>query len=183
MSEQPNPSRDNIDRTADFVRLLSEHERRLKGYILSLVPNWTDAEEIFADTNARLWEQFDQYTPSKDFGSWGCTVAHYLVLAYRRRQQREKLRFSDSFIDSVAAASAESESDRDDRFHFLAKCLELLDAKSRQLVRAFYAGQEKVDEIAKRTDRTSASVYKSVSRSRHWLHKCVEDRLREDRSQ
>ncbi len=183
MSDQPNPSRSNDDRAAEFVRLLSVNERRLKGYILSLVPNWTDAEEIFADTNARLWEQFDQYTPTKDFGSWACTVAHYLVLAYRSRQKREKLRFSDTVVDLVAEASAESASDRDERFHFLAKCLELLDAKSRQLIRAFYSGQETVDEIADKTGRTPASVYKSVSRSRHWLHKCVEDQLHEDRSQ
>ncbi len=185
MSDQTSNAQGDKDRTAEFVRLLSKNERRLKGYILSLVPNWTDAEDIFADTNARIWEQFDKYSPSKDgaddeFGSWACTVAHYLVMAYRARQQREKQRYSDVFVEVVAETVAETDGERDDRFRCLAECLALLRSKSRDLLQAFYAEKESVEEIAARSGGTRDSVYKSVSRSREQLHRCIEDRLLKD---
>ncbi|MCG8585703.1 MAG: sigma-70 family RNA polymerase sigma factor [Pirellulales bacterium] len=180
MSDTRGTSESNDDRTVLFVRLLSENERRLKGYVLSLVPNWADAEEIFADTNARLWEQFDNYESGSDFGAWACTIAHYLVMAYRKRQQRDKQRFSDTFVEAVAEAATEAAADRDDRFRFLAECLETLRAKTRELVRAFYSGRETVEEIAARTGGTSASVYKAVARGRHSLHECIEERLHKE---
>jgi DNA-directed RNA polymerase specialized sigma24 family protein len=40
-----------------FIRLMTKHERLVYGYILSLVPNWADADEILQETNIRLWEE------------------------------------------------------------------------------------------------------------------------------
>lgn len=163
-------------RTVEFVRLLSLHERRVKGYVLSLVPNWHAAEEIFAETNARLWEQFAEYQSDKDFGAWACTIAHYLVLAHRKRTQREQARQSDQFIEAVANATKDLAT-QPSRFHFLSQCLQLLEAGNRDLVRQFYAGEESVEQLARRTGRSAAAIYKSVARIRHWLHKCIEERL------
>lgn len=62
-------SPDGDDRTREFLRLLGQHERRLRGFILSLVPHWADAEDIAQEVRIRLWEQFDNYDPAKDFGA------------------------------------------------------------------------------------------------------------------
>ena len=174
-SKTPDPAKQ-----AEFAQLFAGNERRIKGYVLSLVPNWADAEEIFAETNFRLWDQFDQFDRSKDFGAWACAIAHYEVLTFRRQQQREKLRFSDSDLAVVAGAVHEADNDRHVRQRFLNKCLDTLDAKSRQLIRDFYAGIETVDQIAQRTGSSRAAVYKSVSRGRHRLHTCIDSHLRED---
>ena len=55
----------------EFLRLLGEHERRLRGFILALVPHWADADDIAQEVRLRLWEQFDDYDPAKDFGASG----------------------------------------------------------------------------------------------------------------
>jgi RNA polymerase sigma-70 factor (ECF subfamily) len=166
------------DEQAEFSRLFSGSERRIKGYVLSLVPNWADAEEIFAETNARLWKQFDKYDRTKDFGSWACTLAHYEVMTFRQRQKRARRRFSDETVDLVANAANEANDERDVRFSYLKGCLEKLTEKSRQLLRAFYSGMETADEISLRTGSSRAAVYKSVSRSRYLLHACIDDHLR-----
>ncbi len=58
-------------RVQEFVRLLTGNERRLKSYILTLVPNLADAEQIAQEASMRLWEQFGQYDPSEgDFSAW-----------------------------------------------------------------------------------------------------------------
>ena len=74
----------------DFVRLLVEHERRLEGFILALVPNWAVAEDIAQETKLRLWEQFGQFDRNQDFGSWACTIAYYQVLSYRKSNKRSR---------------------------------------------------------------------------------------------
>lgn len=38
----------------EFVRLLTQHQRRVYAYILGIVPNWNDADEILQETNIRL---------------------------------------------------------------------------------------------------------------------------------
>jgi RNA polymerase sigma-70 factor (ECF subfamily) len=179
MKNQPSIS-PSSDEQAEFTQLFSGNELRIKGYVLSLVPNWADAEEIFAETNAKLWKQFDKYDRTKDFGSWACTLAHYEVLTFRTRQKRDKLKFPDEIIDLVAVASSEADDERGVRFRYLLECMDNLDAKSRQLIHAFYSGLETVSEIAKRTASSNAAIYKSVSRSRHRLHVCIDEHLRED---
>ena len=63
----PSHSPTNDERTREYLRLLGQHERRLLGFILSLVPNWADADDIAQEVKIRLWEQFDKYDPAKDF--------------------------------------------------------------------------------------------------------------------
>jgi len=44
--------------------LLAKNERRLSQYVLALVPNWADADDLIQQTKVRLWEQFGQYDKS-----------------------------------------------------------------------------------------------------------------------
>ena len=90
------------DHGARFVQLLAAHEHRLGSFVLALVPNWTDAEDIIQQTKLRLWEQFETYDPEKDFGIWACVIARYEVLAFRTRSARSRVQFSQELIDRMS---------------------------------------------------------------------------------
>jgi RNA polymerase sigma-70 factor (ECF subfamily) len=177
--QQPESARDE-DRTAQFVRLLKMHERRLSGYVLSLVSNWADADEIIQDTSVRLWEQFEKFDPATDFGSWACAIAHYQILTYRRRQGRERARFSDEFAGAVADELAAEAPQISPRHHALAACLEKVTPAARAMVRAFYSGEATVADLAAKDGRSESSIYKWIATTRHFLHDCVERELREE---
>ncbi|HRS72819.1 MAG TPA: hypothetical protein P5175_13345, partial [Anaerohalosphaeraceae bacterium] len=55
------------DRTArdakagEFVSLLTAQQTRIYAYILSLVPNFSDADDILQDTTKIMWERFDDF--------------------------------------------------------------------------------------------------------------------------
>src|SRR5205814_6679679 len=66
-----------------FIRLMTRHERLVYGYILSLVPNWADADEILQETNIRLWEEFEKFQAGTNFAAWAIRVAHFQVLTWR----------------------------------------------------------------------------------------------------
>jgi len=172
-------SRDD-ERTSEFVRLLTRHERRVYAYILSLVPNWADADELLQETNVRLWKQFDKYQPGTDFGAWACTIAYYQVLTYRKRQGREKVRFSQAFVDAVAEEIEAAAPQANERHRALAVCIEKLNDSQRSLVRMCYDGGHTVKDAAKELGQSAAAAYKSLQRVRKALQQCIQQNMDEE---
>lgn len=173
-------SRDDSRRTAEFVRLLTQHKRRVYGYILSLVPRWADADEILQETNVRLWEQFDSFQPEADFGAWACTVAYYQVMTFRKRSVRERSHFSDRFVELIAVESESVAVEAEERMVAMEECLTKLLPTQRQLLRQCYGGRATIKQVAEKLGRTVAATYKSVARIRHVLHECIERRVRRE---
>lgn len=175
-------TRDSDDRNARFVRLLTRNERRVYAYILSLVPNWNDADEIQQETSLRLWEQFDRYEPGTDFGAWACTIARYQVLTHRKKQSRAKLVFSDEFLAAVESEQLKQGDLMDARRVALERCLELISERNRQLLRLCYEPNTTIAAVAQQIGRTAAATYKTLQRVRAALHTCIDQRvLLEDR--
>ncbi len=162
------------------MRLLSQHERRLYAYVLSLVMNWADADEIVQETNVRLWEQFDEYRPGSDFGAWACTIAYYQVLSHRNRTRGGQVHFGGRFFEAVAEEMTHATVEMDERLRALAGCLERLSEPNRSLIQRCYAGGASIREIAEQLGRSQEATYKAVSRIRRTLHDCIEGTLREE---
>ena len=120
----------------------------MKAYILALVPNWADADDLYQETTVRLWEQFADYDPEQEFGAWACTIAHYMVLAHRKKSSREKGRFSQAFVDAVAEEVAATSHEADLRYHALQHCLRKLSERNRDLIRRCYSGTNTLKAVA-----------------------------------
>jgi len=178
-SEDHQPSASDRS-TVEFLRLLSQHERRMKAYILALVPNWADADDLYQETTVRLWEQFADYDPQQEFGAWACTIAYYMALAYRKKLIREKGRFSQAFVDTLAEEVAATSHEADIRYHALQHCLRKLNKRNRDLVRRCYSGTNTLKAVAEQMGRSVDALYKALSRIRHALHDCIEKNLQEE---
>jgi RNA polymerase sigma-70 factor (ECF subfamily) len=160
-----------------FVRLLTQHDRRVYGYILSMLPNWTDADEVLQETNIRLWEEFDRFEPGTDFAAWAIRVAHYQVLTWRKRRDRSRLVFSDDAIQAIADERHNNPLPLDSRQAALAECLKQLSARNIDLITRCYSGGNTIRRVAKELQRSTEAVYKAVQRIRLTLHACIERRL------
>jgi RNA polymerase sigma-70 factor, ECF subfamily len=168
------------DRTAEFLRLLGEHERSLYVFVLATVTHWADADDIVQETKIRLWEQFDKYQPGTDFGAWARSVAHYLILAYHEKAKRERLRFSQAFCEAVAAEAQAAPHLVSDRQQALLHCLEKLGKARRRLIELYYAGKESLRELAQRLGQSYDATRKTVYRTQIALSQCIESQLRKD---
>lgn len=167
----------NNDRLDEFVRLLTEHDRGVLLFILSLVPNWADAEEIRQETNIRLWQEFGKFRSGSDFGTWARTIARYEVLAFNKREQRSHLRVSQKSIDLLAAKVAAVVEQEKPRSAKLAECVAELSPFGRELVRLYYTVGRKVRDIADEFRSTSEAVYKALQRARLELRRCMDRKL------
>ncbi|QDS99199.1 sigma-70 family RNA polymerase sigma factor [Adhaeretor mobilis] len=160
-----------------FVRLLMQHERRVYGYILSLVPNWHDADEISQNTHVWLWKEFDSFEPGTNFAAWAIRVAHFHVLTWRKQVSRSKLVFNQEFIDLVGEEQVRGGSRLDDTHRALGDCINELSCRNRDLLAQCYAEGAVIKEVAKSQNRTIGSVYKTLQRVRLALHKCINRHL------
>jgi RNA polymerase sigma-70 factor (ECF subfamily) len=160
-----------------FVRLITKYERLVYGYILSLVPNWTDADEILQETNVRLWEEFEKYEPGTNFAAWAIRVAHFQVLTWRKAISRSRLVYDQRVIDALAVEPYWTDETQEARQQALGDCVSELPASSRELLRHCYAEGSKIKDTASRLKRSPTAVYKALERIRMTLHSCIERKL------
>lgn len=165
------------ERREIFARLLSQNERRVYAYILSLVPSWHDADEIAQETNVRLWSEFERFELGTNFTAWAMRVAHFQILTWRKQASRSKLVYSPEIVNLVADAHADFSSTYDARHQALGDCVEGLSNRNRDLIAQYYADGAKVKEIAQGLKRTTESVYKALQRVRLALHKCIQQHI------
>ncbi len=160
-------------RADEFIQLFTANESSLRAYVLSLVPRWTDAEEIVQQCSVVLLKKFAQFRTGTNFFAWACQVARLEVKDYRRRQKRDRVVFSDEFIEAIADDAVASQSELLVRLGALQHCVEKLSRDQRELLRLRYNDSGSIDSVASAVNRSVDAVYKSLSRIRQALHDCI----------
>ena len=163
--------------SAEFIRLLTGHQAALLGFIYSLVPNWSDAEDLLQQTSVVLWEKFDEFRPGTEFGRWACTVARFKVLNFLKAQGRDRHFFSPEIVEQLAAQGEESVTELEAERKALSYCLEKVPAKERQMLMGYYSDRVTVKDLADKREVTAFAIYKAMSRLREALLDCIERRL------
>jgi RNA polymerase sigma-70 factor (ECF subfamily) len=173
----PTPDTEDGERVETFVRLLGQNQRRIFLYVIALVPSWNDAEEIVQETSLVLWREFGQFQLGTNFAAWACKVAFHQVLAWRKRKQRDRLQFSDAFMEAVAQEAASSGDFLEERARAMSGCIEKLPAPQREMLQLRYHAGMDIEAIARRVDRSVEAVYRALSRIRQAIHQCVTQTL------
>ena len=165
---------DDLSRNSDaFVQLMTEHQGRLYAYVLSLLGDRDQANDVLQETNLVLWRNAAEFQMGSNFRAWAFRVAHFQVMAHRQRQLRDRLVFDDELLavlDPAAKAIDETYEDRQER---LTACLEELPEAQRDLLRQRYAEGLSLQAIADRVRRTANAVAQTLFRVRRVLIECV----------
>jgi len=161
----------------EFVRLFTRTQRRLFLYILSQTPNVQDAEEILQEANCVMLAKHAQFAPGSNFSAWATQIVVYEILKHRQRFSREKLRFSDEFLQAVIDETPEMLDTLEERRRALEVCLEKLRPEDRRLIQDRYRLGAKANELAEAIGRPANSVYQSLGRIRRTLLECVQRHL------
>jgi len=165
---------------AEFLDLLSSHERPLAACVHALVPNWQDAEEVLQETRVTLWQQFADFRPGSDFLAWARTVARYVARTHSRQSGRNRRLLSDDVAESLIQEMERPPAIDDRRHAALADCTKQLEKDARQMLRRFYGDGEKIKRIAVELGRSLQGTYMALSRIRRALLACIEQRLRQE---
>jgi RNA polymerase sigma-70 factor (ECF subfamily) len=165
------------------MQLFAQHQRSLYVYLLSLVRNVADAEDLLQETNIVLWKKFGDFQTDSNFAAWARRVAHLEALKFCERRRRSDTQLGQEFVEQVAARLESQPSDlQAAQSEALAACLEKLAPRDRDLISARYAAGGSSQRVAESTGRPARSVYKSVGRIRRQLLECINRQLSREES-
>jgi RNA polymerase sigma-70 factor (ECF subfamily) len=169
-------------RVEEFMRLFSGCERKLYDFVLVLVGNLSDADEVIQEAVLRLWRNFDKFESGTDFGAWARTVVYHQVIDFYRDTRNSSRQLSPAFFEAVAAKVAEQSDELEARKRALEVCLQKLSASDRDVVMRCYDVATPVKNVAESIGRTSAATYQLLWRIRTKLYRCIERQLRSEAS-
>jgi RNA polymerase sigma-70 factor, ECF subfamily len=167
----------SLERQKQLMLLMTQHQRRIFGYIHTLVPERHDAEDILQDTSMVIVEKFDDFKLGTDFVAWACQIAWWRVRAARQKYARSKVVFDDDVLESVAHTAATMHHEVSARHEALAQCLKRLHPRDRDLLLTRYEPGARVEEAAERSGRSMDAAYKALARLRKLLFDCVTNQL------
>ena len=160
------------ERYGAFVRLLVEHEPRVRSFLRGLLPTWHDVEEVTQEASLIAWQKFDKFEPGTSFGGWLLTIARYEALKHRRRVARSPLVFADDVWD-LLAEEASGDEVRQIRREHLDVCLGKLGSAKRDLLLKVHTPGVVMREVALQSGKSEQAFYKIIQRLRAVLLDCV----------
>ena len=84
------------------MQRLVDAQRGLYAYILQLLPNRTDADDVLQAANVVIWSKREQFVEGSEFAAWAARIAYFEVLTYRKHKSRERLYFDDSLVNLLS---------------------------------------------------------------------------------
>lgn len=163
-----------------FVGLLVANQRRIYSFILTLLPNLNDADDILQETSIILWRKSDEFEPGTNFCAWAFRIARFVVQNHYAKQTRSKVRFDSSIEDSLVALAAEMSDEMDARSVALKYCVKEMSATDQDLLQRRYEAGATVKQIAEQVGRPLQGLYKAMQRIHRALFVCVNQRMTGD---
>jgi RNA polymerase sigma-70 factor (ECF subfamily) len=165
-----------------FLRLFLQNQRRLFGYILSLLPHRADAEDVLQEASLVMWDKFDDRAPPDNFLAWGCRIAYFKVLDFGKKRRRGRVQFSQAMLDRIAESAIEHAGvlQLDERREALTGCIEKLSSRDRDLLGRRLAPGATTQSTADEVGRSVDAVYKALARIRQALFECVSRSLTQE---
>ena len=157
-----------------FVELMTAHQRKLHGYIATMLMGDPAAADVLQETNLHLWARIDDYDFDRPFLPWAFGFARQNVLVFRRNHCRSRLLFGEEVLSLIDNACMELADNADDRLLALDACLKKLNAEQAALIQSRYVARTPVKLMAERMGETVQNISSRLHRIRKALAKCIE---------
>ncbi len=173
--DSPNQARSETDPGEAFVRLLIEHEPRVRAFLRGLLPTRNDVDEVIQQASLVAWRKFSEFEEGTAFGGWFLTIARFEALKHRRRLATSPLVFSEDVWELLANEAAGE--DAKDRRDVLDRCLAKLPADRKKMLLQVYSPGVIMREISKQAGKSEEAFYKLIQRLRSRLLDCMKREL------
>ncbi len=168
--------------STEFVTQITRAQRQLHAFILSMVWNATDADDVLQQTNLVLWEKSAEFDASRPFLPWAMRFAQWQTLAWlkQRQRQHQRLVFDDDLAKLLADEMAADERAFEARRNALASCLQKLRPEQRDLIARRYEPEASVNSLAEVVGVTAKALSDRLRRIRHALLECIQKTVAEE---
>ena len=167
-----------VEHSEAVVRLFSQHQRWLYGYLMALLGNANDAEDVFQEVCVVMWQEHEKFEIGTNFVSWLSVIAYHQVQKFWRLRKRNRNFLNQEILEQIAESMPTNQELHQARRKALSDCLQILAEPDRELVRHRYSDRKiSTKATAKELGRPTGTVYKALSRIRKSLFDCVNRKL------
>jgi len=163
------------DHTVRVQQLFVRHQSNLKAFILSLQPNFSEAEDILQEVFLVITRKASSFQEGSNFMSWALAVARFKVLESLRDRKSDHA-MSDEVLEALSEECPEEEF-CEERSAAVRSCLEKLAPRLQEVMRLRYFAEHGPGEIARLLAWTPNSVNVALSKARKLMHGCVDRQL------
>jgi RNA polymerase sigma-70 factor (ECF subfamily) len=168
--------------SAGFITHVTRSQRALHAFILTMVWNAADADDVLQETNLVLWKKAAEYDETRPFMPWAARIAQYQSLAWLKSRQRSRLSFDDTLLATLGEEAAAESDAFEARRTALALCLQKLPEDQRALVASRYEPGGSVQALAASRGTSPKALSEMLRRIRHALQLCIEKNLPKEAS-
>ena len=112
----------------EFVEIVMRQQNRIYRFILSMMPNYSEAEELCQQTVVTLWEKWENYDADEEFIPWAFGIARNHVYNHLRKRTRrdEQVGLPEGLLDRIAVIQEQRRHDLEQRREVSSQTLAML---------------------------------------------------------
>jgi RNA polymerase sigma-70 factor (ECF subfamily) len=156
-----------------FNESFLRYQKDVFAYIVTLVPDRNEAEDVFQQTCVAILESKAEYDPQRRFFPWACGFALNAVRRHRRAHHRERISLSDAVIETLANVQSKSAERIEAQMDLLLECVSKLSAEKQALLMSCYTRRRGWGELAAQFQIEINTLYKRLERIRRVLIECM----------
>jgi RNA polymerase sigma-70 factor (ECF subfamily) len=128
--------------------LFARHQVRIYRFVLRIVGNATDAEDLTSEVFLEAWRQAGRFKGRSTVSTWLLAIGRNKAFSTLRRQTSEQL--DETVVDTIEdpADDPEAAARRRNRSEILRLCLAALSAEHREVVDLVYYHEKSIEEVA-----------------------------------
>lgn len=162
-----------IEDRSEFLKLFLKVQPAVRSYLLSLLRNGVDADDVFQEVSLVLWERFPDYDDQYPFLNWAFGIARNHVARWRRATPRARAWLPPEVEAKLAVTYAEIEDELSPRRTALRNCVDKLGTHARELLSLRYEKLWSLQQIARERGMTLNAVNKALGKIRKFLADCT----------
>lgn len=171
---------ESADRHSEFMRLYMTHESKIRGYVLCMVNNWADADDILQEAVIVMMNKFEGFDSKARFLKWALRVAHFEVLNHVSNKRNRLPLFSPSVLEAIEERAAREIQRQDGRREALQHCIRKLRDRDQEILRLRYEVEATTQTVAQTVGRSVDAIYKVLNRVHHQLLLCIRQSLAQE---
>ncbi len=175
--EESKDHKHEVQQDEHFLRLLMGNQDKIYAFILSMIHNSNDADDVMQDTITFMWRNFNDYTPGSSFIAWGISVARNLVLKYFEKSRHSKLSFSPDIGRKIELLTTQKLESHENRYDALQNCLKKISTQSFELLKMRYVKKKSTKNIAIERGIAPHTMYRIMGKIHEVLQHCIKNTL------
>lgn len=163
----------------EFIKLLTDHQSVMRGYIRTLLPNASDIRDVLQNTNIVLWEKRSDFKMGTNFKAWALTIARYRSLEHRKKMKKNDILVFDDDLVEILSAPPKSNHPPQLELKLIAleDCLSQLPARDHELIKARYFTNTNLEDYAPQDGRSHGALRVALNRLRIKLRDCIDKKI------